>query len=385
MRTQTNDPAEPGTPWLEYFHDREGQTLKFELLQFPFTIGRDPAVDLPVDSTRVSRRHAEIIHTPDDRYVLHDLKSTNGTSVNGQIVVDTELNDGDVIVVADSELTFFGGASSSRVAATQVMAHSASNSSRAALELIGEIRRLQESLVHRSISSHFQPIVDLATQDVFGYQVVRVLGVTDSSVQPMTNQIEQIECHLVDRVNQQYRLVAAELAMQWDTPFHLFFPLQVTDVSFDSLPDDFHRLHDMLNGRHRLVAEIPETAVCDIPYFRRFVDRLHEYSVKVTYAGFQGTASQIEDWDNVPPDYLKLAPALVHGISRASGGWRKTQLLLDAAHKLGCEVIAAGVQDDADSECLAELGCRYGSGDRYGKAQPIDTWTTARVAMVPAT
>ncbi len=66
------------------------------------------------------------------------------------------------------------------------------------------------------------------------------------------------------------------------------------------------------------------------------------------------------------PDYLKLAPAVVRGIRRASGGWRMIQSLLDATRDLGCAVIAVGVDNESDAQCLRELGCAYAQGDYFG-------------------
>ncbi len=41
--------------------------------------------------------------------MLRDLESTNGTYVNGKRIAEVTLTDGDVIVIADFELTFFSG------------------------------------------------------------------------------------------------------------------------------------------------------------------------------------------------------------------------------------------------------------------------------------
>ena len=51
----------------------------------PFTIGRDPKCDLWVSQPMLSRQHCRI-ENADDRFVLTDLGSTNGTAVNGQQV-----------------------------------------------------------------------------------------------------------------------------------------------------------------------------------------------------------------------------------------------------------------------------------------------------------
>ena len=63
-------------------------------------LGRDPAADLMVDAASpvVSRRHAEISRTPDGSFFIADLKSFNGTLVNGQrIAQPTLLQSGDRI------------------------------------------------------------------------------------------------------------------------------------------------------------------------------------------------------------------------------------------------------------------------------------------------
>jgi predicted component of type VI protein secretion system len=62
-----------------------------------FLIGRDPSCQLRPRDGHVSRRHAEI-RVEDDAAFVHDLGSTNGTSLNGEAVAATmPLRDGDCI------------------------------------------------------------------------------------------------------------------------------------------------------------------------------------------------------------------------------------------------------------------------------------------------
>jgi len=81
---------------------RDGDEIKGQWsLAGPVTsIGRWEDNDLVIQDRWISRHHAEV-RREDDRYVLHDLGSKNGTSVNGQrIAVPTALADGDQIQVA---------------------------------------------------------------------------------------------------------------------------------------------------------------------------------------------------------------------------------------------------------------------------------------------
>src|SRR5690606_4976133 len=55
----------------------------FELRRGEQIIGRGPQVDIRIDDTGVSREHAKLIWTPHGVFNLLDLRSTNGTAVNG--------------------------------------------------------------------------------------------------------------------------------------------------------------------------------------------------------------------------------------------------------------------------------------------------------------
>ncbi|MEU6506348.1 MULTISPECIES: DUF1707 and FHA domain-containing protein [Streptomyces] len=66
----------------------------------PLRIGRDPANGLRLNHETVSRVHAEL-HRQGDMWVLRDLGSTNGTTVNGRRVTGA-------VVVREGDLVAFG-------------------------------------------------------------------------------------------------------------------------------------------------------------------------------------------------------------------------------------------------------------------------------------
>jgi hypothetical protein len=68
-------------------------------------IGRLPDCQITVDDTRVSRRHAEVRPTGDG-FMVVDLGSMNGTTVNGRPVREQQLADGDQIGVGSTTLVF---------------------------------------------------------------------------------------------------------------------------------------------------------------------------------------------------------------------------------------------------------------------------------------
>jgi hypothetical protein len=64
----------------------------------PLVIGRSPDVDVVINNTSVSRRHAEVWRTSDG-VAIRDLDSTNGTYVNGHRVTAVSLTPRDDVTI----------------------------------------------------------------------------------------------------------------------------------------------------------------------------------------------------------------------------------------------------------------------------------------------
>ena len=86
--------------WLEW------GTKRFRLSEGTHTVGRDADVDVRLDHTTVSRRHARIVVTAEDARV-EDLGSKNGTFVGGtRLTAPMPLADGDEVRFGSVRLNF---------------------------------------------------------------------------------------------------------------------------------------------------------------------------------------------------------------------------------------------------------------------------------------
>lgn len=95
---RTGTPGAVGTVRLP-----DGQVV--HLLDGINTVGRLPGSAIPLADSRVSREHAEF-RVADGRVVLHDLGSTNGTTVDGEAVTSQELLGGETVGIGGVELVY---------------------------------------------------------------------------------------------------------------------------------------------------------------------------------------------------------------------------------------------------------------------------------------
>jgi pSer/pThr/pTyr-binding forkhead associated (FHA) protein len=83
----------------------DGNVVKdFVLSKARTTLGRRPYNDIVFDNLAVSGEHAALL-LEGQALRLEDLGSTNGTRVNGEVVRDHSLREGDVIVIGKYSLT----------------------------------------------------------------------------------------------------------------------------------------------------------------------------------------------------------------------------------------------------------------------------------------
>ncbi len=89
--------------------------MELPLTREVMTVGREGDADLLIDEPLVSRLHARI-ERRGERFFLLDLGSTNLSRVNGEVVAERELQDGDEVRFARARC-FFRAAGSEKAGA----------------------------------------------------------------------------------------------------------------------------------------------------------------------------------------------------------------------------------------------------------------------------
>jgi EAL domain-containing protein (putative c-di-GMP-specific phosphodiesterase class I) len=371
MQTQPTYERVTGHPWLERYPSEGGLPEQTPLESFPFTIGRNENVDLQINSSRVSREHALIVREG-GRYRIEDLGSTNGTFVNGRRVEKATLEDGDLVLIADAEFTFFSGMrEQTRKTVTEVIGFedAGRNNDRSPVDLIRAVRRAGEVLKHRSVFNRFQPIVRLDDGLVLGYEALAEHDDTWCRGQA-ERMLLGVECRLTERMRYLHRLLAVEEASTLAGETTLFLKLYASEIGAAGLPDTLARLREGLSEHQRLAVEVPEGAFSDTPCFREFHLRLQELGIGLAYDGFAAGKTQLVQLKEIRPDFLKLAPPLVRRIHTNRERQRRLKSLIRASGEIGCEAVATGVEEEEEAATCREFGCGLGQGPYFGSPQP---------------
>ena len=79
----------------------KGARKSFSLNGPTMTLGRQPDCDVQVPLAKISRQHCQL-QINENKIFLRDMKSANGTYVNGEKIIHHELAAGDIIALADA-------------------------------------------------------------------------------------------------------------------------------------------------------------------------------------------------------------------------------------------------------------------------------------------
>ncbi len=83
----------------------EGAGTAYALTRERITLGRAAGNDIVLIDPQVSRRHAMIARRPEG-FIVADLHSTNGTSINGHHIEEGLLDEGDVLTLGSTSFRF---------------------------------------------------------------------------------------------------------------------------------------------------------------------------------------------------------------------------------------------------------------------------------------
>ncbi len=344
----------------------------------PFHIGRESTADYVIHSQRVSKNHALIVRSGDG-LVIVDHNSTNGTFVNGRRVKEARLQPNDIIHIAHKELRFrLEPADCGMPGESGLRTVEGKHGSKELTDIIGEWEMLKEVLREQQVQAVFQPIIQMLTEEIIGFELLSRVTNTRLGPSPMVTLALANKFRIAPDLSCLFRAVGLQDAAH--IPGHLSFfvnlhPSEIFDFSvIDSLSETAAMFR--LAGR-QLVLEVHEDAIADTHMLCRLRERLRQLGIGLAFDDFGAGQSRLAQLVEAAPDFVKLDMQLIRGIDQSPARQDLVRALCEVATNLNVRMIAEGVETRSEADVCRRLGCTFAQGYLFGRPSSAATYLMA--------
>jgi len=340
----------------------EGQPNRnFRIHNFPFTIGRDDSASMSMPISCMSKHHAQIVPDSNGGIVLQDLRSTNGTFVNGKKLAGEKLLvEGDIVQFAT--IPFRVGIVASQAESNTV----AQNVGDKALALVQFERLIDDG----ELFPHYQSIVKLSDQQPIGYEVLgrsRVFGLQNP--QEMFAAASQLDCEAL--LSEKLRSAGVERGMALGSESNLFVNTHPKELDRSEFYSSLKELREIAPDQ-AITLEIHEAAVTNLAMMRELCIVLKDLEIKLAFDDFGVGQARLVELGEIRPDYLKFDMKLTKNIDQANAKRQElVALFANLVNNLGIETLAEGVETIECHKTLCEMGFKLGQGFFYGRPVPL--------------
>lgn len=236
---------------------------------------------------------------------------------------------------------------------------------------------IRYGLRHRQFHLHYQPVVDLKTGRYVGAEaLLRWRRPDGAQVSPdlfipvaeRSGLIQSITSYVIKTA---VRDLPALLDAQPD--FHLGLNFSALDLEAGESVNDLITLLAKLPQRRdrTVVVEITERGVADADVATPQITKLHAAGVTVAVDDFGTGHSSLSVLANLKLDFLKIDKMFVSAIDQQAPASQVLAHIIEMAKTLNLEMIAEGIETEAQATYLRERGVQYAQGWLYGKPMPM--------------
>ena len=241
----------------------------------------------------------------------------------------------------------------------------ASIQTRALLE--GELR---EAVARDQLLPHFQPLVDMATGRLIGFEMLARWPHPTRGMIPPGEFIPIAEdAGLIGPMTEGLLRRACRAAAAWPSDTFVacnLSPLHLRDCGLPATVRSI--LTETGLPAHRLEMEITESAlVGDIDLAQDLLGKLKALGVRLALDDFGTGYSSLRHLQLLPIDKLKIDASFVRAMGSDTESRKIVAAVIGLSHSLGLLTVAEGIEDGGTAALLRDLGCDIGQGWLYGR------------------
>lgn len=253
-------------------------------------------------------------------------------------------------------------------------------------EIAQEMRRstqleqaLRNAIINDAVDVHFQPIVALDDGRTLGFEALaRWIDPDMGFVSPAIFVPLAEERGFIDTLSETLLHKAAEAALTW--PRELFLSFNLSSVQMTDAATASRTLAILANvglEPSRLDLEITETAVMlSAVTATNIISELRQAGVRISLDDFGTGQSSLGRLRDFTFDKVKIDRAFISAITTDHTCEHIVRAIITMCQGLQLEVVAEGIETEAEAELLRGLGCMMGQGYHFGR--PIDAMATLR-------
>lgn len=234
---------------------------------------------------------------------------------------------------------------------------------------------LRDALFANQIVPHFQPLVDLRSGKLVGFEVLARWTQSRGRVIAPDTFIPLAEaCGLIDEVMRQVTTRACAAAAGWRLPLPISINVSPLQLQVGQLVEQIAAIAGEAGfPLNRLVVEITESTLvgnCDVA--RSTLEALKALGVRLALDDFGMGYSNMRHLQALPFDRLKIDASFTRGMAATRESRKIVAAIVGLGHSLGLSTVAEGIEAREEADMLLSMGCDIGQGWLFGRPVPAE-------------
>ena len=235
------------------------------------------------------------------------------------------------------------------------------------LRLASELR---SALAHGGLDVAYQPIVELSSGAVVGAEALSRWNHPEGPVAPDIFIPIAEETGLIHNLGETVLAKAAGQAARWDLPVSVNVSArQLFDPAFPDRVASLLAVSGLPSSR--LTIELTETVLVeDCPETNVVMRALAELGVRIAIDDFGAGYAGLQYLQRFNTSQIKIDRSLIDHVDARPRQAALVRGVIDMARSLEIEVLAEGIEREAERDMLWSLGCQYAQGWLFGRPVP---------------
>jgi EAL domain-containing protein (putative c-di-GMP-specific phosphodiesterase class I) len=218
------------------------------------------------------------------------------------------------------------------------------------------------------VSFAFQPIVEIESQKVFAYEAL-VRGPSNESAGMVFASLEPSQLHLFDRAAR-----AQAIALAASLGLEVGLSLNFMPQALETLPDAISSTLDAarkagLSARNIFLEITEGELIRDLAGFSRAINQYRASGMQLVIDDFGAGYAGLNLLADFQPDVIKIDMHLVHDIDSKGPRQAIARAVIQVCGDLGIEVIAEGVETQAEYRWFKRAGVKLFQGYLFGRPE----------------